>query len=471
MKLRLFATLVLVAVISNISIVIASSENVAENINETATPLINIDNAPMDLTSWREAINGNKNPETISDIAAFSLLFRFIAGNQDVEAKKRIRSYVKQIGLGKCKTCSIEANKDRGTEQDLNALIDAADEFQRRVTVLDSQAVEIKSKNQPSPQVTAQLKQLQIQKEAVVTEIVASLFNKLTKTGIDKVRQHVIERVKKNSTSKSEQVSPILSNQVEQPSDQSEFTDTYTIEQSQPESVTDPETGEQLTAFSEGNSTSQVVGVGVTESSYGSDVYMVDTYTNITTPSGSVISQSPVVTDYTYARAETIADLDSETAEEGDYTVQSRHRYKHFSDGVEPVAGYEALKQPVRKKGNRSAQITPNMCYGCGGYYFTTSFTFVWFRIRQQVEAFGRDARYDNQCFRGHGELFPYAYVPLCPRNSVDLCRAQYIGCAARPAAPYIALYTTIIYIFGARFCPFSKPVYSLERPMCKINV
>ncbi|MGI8642460.1 MAG: hypothetical protein ACR2MG_21230 [Pyrinomonadaceae bacterium] len=144
MKLRLLATLLLVAVISNISIVNAGSENVVENIDETTTPLININKVPIDFISWRKAINRNKNPEVISDIAAFSLLFRFIAGNQDVEAKKRIRSYIKQIGLGKCKACSIEANKDRGTEQDLNALIDVADEFQRRVSVLDLQAAEIK---------------------------------------------------------------------------------------------------------------------------------------------------------------------------------------------------------------------------------------------------------------------------------------------------------------------------------------
>lgn len=344
MKIRLLTTLLLIAVISNVSIVNAGSGNVAGNIDETSTPLTGSDEIPLDLTSWRESINKNKNPETISDIVAFSLFFRFIAGNQDAEAKKRIRSYVKQIGLGKCKACSIEANKDRGTEQDLNALISAADEFQRRVSILDSQAVEIKSNNQPNPQVTVQLKQLQIQKEAIVAEIVSSLPYKLTNTGLDKVRQHVNERVKKTSTLKAEQNSAFLSNQPEQPSDQYEYTDSYPIEQSQPEPVTDPETGEQITPLPESNSPAQVVGVGVTESSYDSDVYMVDTYTNITTPSGSVISQSPVVTNYTYARAETIADLDSETAEEGDYTVQSRHRYKHFSDGVEPVAGYEIVK-------------------------------------------------------------------------------------------------------------------------------
>lgn len=471
MKLKLFAMLLSVVLVICVSTITETAQTVTKNIDETTTPLIDIDKAPINLTGWRETINGNKIPEAMSDTAAFSLLFRFIAGNQDVEAKKRIRSYVKQIGLGKCKMCSAEANKDRGSEQDLNALIDAADEFQRQVSVLDSQAVEIKSSNQPSSQATAQLKQLQLQKEALVAEIVASLFYKLTETGMNKVRRHVIERVKKNSILKAEQVSALLSNQAEQPSDQYEYTDSYPIEQSQPEPVTDPETGEQITPLPESNSPAQVVGVGVTESSYESDVYMVDTYTTITTPSGSVISQSPVVTDYTYARAETIADLDSETTEEGDYTVQSRHRYKHFSDGVEPVAGYEALKQPVRKKGNRSARITPNMCYGCGGYYFTTSFTFIRFGIREQVEAFGRDARYDNQCFRAFGEIAPYAYVALCPQNRYDRCRIQGGGCAPRRIAPYIAVYTNVFYIFGVRFCPFSRPVYTLERPMCKINV
>ncbi len=51
-----------------------------------------------------------------------------------------------------------------------------------------------------------------------------------------------------------------------------------------------------------------------------------------------------------YARAETIADLNSETMEEGDYTVQSRHRYKHFSDPIGPYSSNKVFKQPVKQK-------------------------------------------------------------------------------------------------------------------------
>ncbi|CAN5455165.1 hypothetical protein BH20ACI1_BH20ACI1_16300 [soil metagenome] len=223
MKLRLLAILLIVAFVSSISIVSASSEDIAEKIDETTTSLINTNKVPIDLTGWRKAISGNQDSQTISDLAAFTLLFRFIAGNQDEEAKRHIRSYIKQIGLGKCKTCSTDANKDRGTEQDLNALIEAADDFQSRVSVLDQQASEIKRNNQPSPDVTAKLKQLQFQKEAIVTEIAASLPLKLTKAGMDKVKTHITERVKKNSTVQAEQNSASLLDQSEV-SNQSEYT-------------------------------------------------------------------------------------------------------------------------------------------------------------------------------------------------------------------------------------------------------
>jgi len=467
MKLKLFAMLLSVVLVIYVSTITETAQTVTKNIDETTTPLIDIDKAPINLTGWRETINGNKIPEAMSDTAAFSLLFRFVAGNQDVEAKKRIRSYVKQIGLGKCKMCSAEANKDRGSEQDLNALIDAADEFQRQVSVLDSQAVKIKSSNQPSSQATAQLKQLQLQKEALVAEIVASLFYKLTETGMNKVRRHVIERVKKNSILKAEQVSALLSNQAEQPSDQYEYTDSYPIEQSQPEPVTDPETGEQITPLPESNSPAQVVGVGVTESSYDSDVYMVDTYTTITTPSGAVISQSPIVTDYTYARAETIADLDSETAEEGDYTVQSRHRYKHFSDGVEPVMGYEIVKQPLRKKGIKSSQVAPLLCYGCGGYYYSISFSFIRYRIYRQIEGFQRAANFDWRCVQAHGNRYPFTYYPLCAPSPFNRCRLQGVVCASQQPAVYVIANTLVFEIYGFKSCPVTRATFTPFRPAC----
>lgn len=178
-----------------------------------------------------------------------------------------------------------------------------------------------------------------------------------------------------------------------------------------------------------------------------------------------------MVTGDTYARAETIADLNPETAEEGDYTVQSRHRYKHFSDPVGPYSSYKVFKQPAKKKGNLSEVIAPDSCYGCGGYYYSTNYTFIRFGIRLQVEAFERDPRYDNSCYRVFGKRSPYGYIPLCPQNRFDLCRAQGVGCAKYPAAQYVALETFIIYIFGYRLCPKSTPVFSIFRPACKINV
>lgn len=467
MKFRFLPTVLLVAVIGNMSIMIAAQKNVTDNIDET-TPLIDIDKVSIDLTGWRKAIDKNKNQEPIPDAAAFTLFFRFIAGNQDADAKKRIQSYVKQIGLGKCKSCSIEANEERGTEQDLNALINAADEFQRRVSILDSQAVEIKRNNQPSPQVTAQLKQLQLQKESVVIEIVSSLHYKLTETGMNKVIQHINGRVKKNSTLKSERNSAFLVNQVEQPSDQYEYTDSYTIEEeTKPEPVTDSETGEQTNMILENEGPAQLVGVGVTESTYDSNVYMVNTYTTIAVPSGAVISQSPVVSDYTYARAETIAQVDPETAEEGDYTVQSRHRYKYFYDGVEPSAGYETSKRTVRKKNSRSLQNAPSLCYGCGRYYYSTSFTYGFISYYTQTEAFIRDPYLDSVCIRAYRGALNNAYYPLCRISAFNGCRNHFTLCG-RENSSFVAVITPVTVIRGYRICPFSRYLRSSTQPPCK---
>lgn len=271
------------------------------------------------------------------------------------------------------------------------------------------------------------------------------------------------------------EVSAISFRKLVQTGTESEYTDAYLIQSEQtPATVMDSETGEQATAFSEGGGAVQTVGAGVIEYSYESDVFEVNTYTTITTPGGVVISQSPTVTGETYVRAETIAALDPETAEEGEYTVQSRHRYKHDGSGASVnfrMASYKTLEQPISAENVFLLGLAASSCgYGCYGWYYTTRYTFFRFGIRQQVESFGRDARYDNVCFRGHEERFPYAYVPLCPKNPFDFCRAQGIGCAADNRAPYIVVYTNIYYIFGFRFCPRSKPVRAFEPEPCRIN-
>ena len=152
-------------------------------------------------------IDGAKNPELIPDHIAYSLLFRTISGNQDPQAKGRIRNYVRQMGLGKCLTCSKAASTGTDTDKDIDAFIAAADEFQQRVGELDRQAIEIKRNNwpNPSPAVMAQLTRLQHRKEAIIASIVASLPNRLSAKGVEHVRLHIDKRVKKHVKMKAKE--------------------------------------------------------------------------------------------------------------------------------------------------------------------------------------------------------------------------------------------------------------------------
>lgn len=208
MKRKTLAALLLALVIGGGGILVATSKSVAKSVNEAAdnspgrapkTPAVN---PQQDLPDEPGVINGAKNPQLIPDQVAYSLLFRLVSGAQNAEAKMRVRSYVKQM-VGECSNCpGEEATKDKNKrkEQDTNAFVTTAYEFQQRVSVLDQQAIEIKKLNwpNPSPEVMARLSQLQRQKEVIVAELMASLPKRLSASGANKLRSHVSERVKRN---------------------------------------------------------------------------------------------------------------------------------------------------------------------------------------------------------------------------------------------------------------------------------
>lgn len=147
--------------------------------------------------------DGEKHPERIPDHVAYSLLFRMIANRKTDEEKGRIRAYLAEAGLGKsgCPTCPKMQPQDasRGTDADADALIAAAEEYHRRVGVLDRRAKELKQRGKAEaiPNVKGQLTALQRQKEVLVIGIVNSLSARLSANGLEKVRQHVNERVKR----------------------------------------------------------------------------------------------------------------------------------------------------------------------------------------------------------------------------------------------------------------------------------
>lgn len=194
MRSRLLVILLAtIAVVGTLSIVIGASKSSSNNTVATppASTVVALKNNPPNT------INGATNPELIPDHVAYSLLFRFLANRENEGDKKAIRAYIRQMGLGKKKCKDCEASETQDT--DIDSLLAVAEEFNRRVAVLDRQAFNLRVNNQSprSPQVMAQLADLQRQKEALVEEIIASLPQHLSVDAMKEMRNHINERVKR----------------------------------------------------------------------------------------------------------------------------------------------------------------------------------------------------------------------------------------------------------------------------------
>ncbi len=108
-------------------------------------------------------VNGAEHPELIPDNAAYMMLFRLLSNRQSEVEKNSIRAYIRQMGLGKQWKCDDCPPSVGVGDADIEALLATADEFNRRVSILDAQAAEIKNamRSDPTPEAIAQLRQLQ----------------------------------------------------------------------------------------------------------------------------------------------------------------------------------------------------------------------------------------------------------------------------------------------------------------------
>ncbi len=181
--MKSFAVLILSVLVGAGLIMTGGWKGKAKSVATTRAVPVSTVNAASKQTSG--VVDGAVNPELIPDRVAYSLVFRLIANRQIAEEKSRIRAYIRQMGL---------------SDADTDGLIAAAEEFQQRVGELDAQAKQIKASNRgnSSAQLTAHLVQLQHQKEAIVDHIVVRLPLRLSGDGLGKLRQHVIERVKRH---------------------------------------------------------------------------------------------------------------------------------------------------------------------------------------------------------------------------------------------------------------------------------
>ncbi len=142
-------------------------------------------------------IVGATNPELIPDHVAYTLVFRTLATRQGTEFEKnRSRAWAKKISLD-------DTTADK--------LIEAANEFNARVSILDQQANEIKNRTWPNPDaaVMGQLTALQARKEALVAEIAASLPSRLGQTAAANLRQHITGSLKRKMKISPVSVNPI----------------------------------------------------------------------------------------------------------------------------------------------------------------------------------------------------------------------------------------------------------------------
>lgn len=140
-------------------------------------------------------IDGSKNPEKISDHAAYSLLLRFLSGRKTDEEKRRARSYLKMVFS--CSDCKDQAALE-SHEAEIDAVLAAAGEFEKRVADIDFQAKAIKDRAgaQVRDDDKIKLSGLQKRKEALVDEVTASLHGRLGQKGSQKLRGFVKEHMK-----------------------------------------------------------------------------------------------------------------------------------------------------------------------------------------------------------------------------------------------------------------------------------
>jgi hypothetical protein len=172
---------------------IARTKQVVSKPNKTPQQQI-----PPDLPG---TIEGAKTPELIPDHAAYSILFRFISNRETDVEKKRIRSYIRQI-IFRCQNCG---KPNKGNQQpesdngDTEALIAIAEQYYQRVKILDQQADEIRGTGLSNldKHAISQLTTLGTQKEKLALEVAASLPNHLSAAGVENVRRHINEYVKR----------------------------------------------------------------------------------------------------------------------------------------------------------------------------------------------------------------------------------------------------------------------------------
>ncbi|MGI8656716.1 MAG: hypothetical protein ACR2LC_16040 [Pyrinomonadaceae bacterium] len=205
MKGKLLVALVLAVIVGAIGVVSAISNNAAKAASNGATSKVKTltnttKQAPQEQPADPEGvIDGATHPEKISDQLAYTLLFRFLSGRNTEAEKNRARSYLKYaLGCSNCGAKTAFPQPDSAGKGQIDALLSVAADFEQRVGAFDRLAKNIKDQHKfkLDENDRANLKALQKQKEAIVSELVDSLPTRLGTANAEKIRRHINEEIK-----------------------------------------------------------------------------------------------------------------------------------------------------------------------------------------------------------------------------------------------------------------------------------
>src|SRR6185369_13285864 len=126
---------------------------------------------------------GAKNPELIPDEAARTMLFLVLAERNSIEERNKAKAYLGRFRLN---------------ESDMEVILEAANDYHRRVSVFNDQAKAIKDKYwpKPAPKVFVELRELQTKKERLLAEVTTSLHRKISPAGLQTIQNQIIPYVK-----------------------------------------------------------------------------------------------------------------------------------------------------------------------------------------------------------------------------------------------------------------------------------
>ena len=145
-------------------------------------------------------INGATNPELVSDRIAWSVVLGVIARQKTPEQKKRIRAYIRMLGVGRAKGQESPGASAPDPEADIDKLIGVAQEYETERNALDASAgfTAASHVSLSAQERTARVGNLKKQKEQLVAKKVAHLSQNLTPAGylalvssLDKVKHGI----------------------------------------------------------------------------------------------------------------------------------------------------------------------------------------------------------------------------------------------------------------------------------------